>query len=68
MADFALSRGNLGDDGKMYPVILHWERRSKQFTQEFEAFALTLIWEMPVKQAGYLLSKSDLRMWPMLFA
>jgi len=26
-----------------------WEVRSKHFTQEFEAFALTLMREMPVK-------------------
>jgi len=29
-----------------------WEGRSKHFSKEFEAFALTLMREMPVKKAG----------------
>jgi len=45
-----------------------WEGRSKHFTQEFEAFALTLMREMPVKRAGQILGESDTRMWRMLFA
>ena len=34
----------------MYRVTPPWEGRSKHFTQEFEAFALTLMREMPVKR------------------
>ncbi len=48
----ALPRGRRGDDGKVYRVTLSWEGRSKHFTQKFEAFAVTLMREMPVKRAG----------------
>ena len=52
----------------MYRVTPPWEGRSKHFTQEFEASALTLIREMPVKRAGRILGESDSRMWRMLLA
>ncbi len=45
-----------------------WEGRSKHFTQESMAFAVTLMREMPVKRAGQILGESDTRMWRMLFA
>lgn len=64
----ALPRGRRGDDGKVYRVTPPWEGRSKHFTREFEAFALTLIREMPVKRAGEILGETDHRMWRMLFA
>ena len=64
----ALPRGRRGDDGKVFRVTPPWEGRSKHFTQEFEAFALTLMREMPVKRAGQILGESDSRMWRMLFA
>ena len=64
----ALPRGRRGDDNKVYRVTPPWEGRSKHFTQEFEAFALTLMREMPVKRAGQILGESDTRMWRMLFA
>ena len=64
----ALPRGRRGDDGKVYRVTPPWEGRSKHFTQEFEAFALTLMREMAVKRAGQIFSESDSRMWRMLFA
>ena len=64
----SLPRGRRGDDGKVYRVTPPWEGRSKHFTQEFEAFALTLMREMPVKRAGQILGESDSRMWRMLFA
>ena len=64
----ALPRGRRGDDSKVYRVTPPWEGRSKHFTQEFEAFALTLMREMPVKRAGQILGESDTRMWRMLFA
>jgi len=64
----ALPRGRRGDDGKVYRVTPPWEGRSKHFTQEFEAFALTLMREMPVKRAGQILGESDSRMWRILFA
>lgn len=64
----ALPRGRRSDDSKVYRVTPPWEGRSKHFTQEFEAFALTLMREMPVKRAGQILGESDTRMWRMLFA
>lgn len=45
-----------------------WEGRSKHFTREFGAFAVTLMREVPVKRAGQILGKSDSRMWRMHFA
>ena len=56
---FALPRGRRGDDSKVYRVTPPWEGRSKHFTQEFEAFALTLMREMLVKRAGQILGESD---------
>ena len=64
----ALPRGRRVDGSKVYRVTPPWEGRSKLFTQEFEAFALTLMREMPVKRAGQILGESDTRMWRMLFA
>jgi transposase len=37
-------------------------------TQEFEAFALTLMREMPVKKVGEILGETDQKMWRALFA
>ncbi len=59
----ALPRGRRANDGTVYSVIPPWEGRSKHFTQEFEAFALTLMREMPLKRAGEILGESDSRMW-----
>ncbi len=41
---------------------------AKHFTQKFEACAVTLTREMPVKRPGQILGESDTRMWRMLFA
>jgi transposase len=64
----ALPRGLRALDKKVYRVPPPWEGRSKHFTQEFEAFALTLMKEMPVKKAGEILGETDQRLWRMLFA
>ena len=71
----ALPRGRYVDEHeslhgteKVYRVTPPWEGRSKHFTQEFEAFALTLMREMPVKKAGEILGETDKRLWRMLFA
>lgn len=45
-----------------------WEGLSKHFSKEFEAFALTLMREMPVKKAGEILGETDQRLWRMLHA
>ena len=44
----ALPRGRRSPDGKIYRVTPPWEGRSKHFSQEFAAFALTLRRELPV--------------------
>jgi transposase len=70
-----LPRGQYRDYGdslngtlKVYRVTPPWEGRSKHFTQDFEAFALTLMREMPVKRAGEILGETDQRLWRMLQA
>lgn len=51
---------------KVYRVTPPWEGKSKHFTRDFEAFALTLMREMPVKKAGEILGETDQRLWRML--
>lgn len=53
-------------DGSVYRVTPPWEGKNKHFTKEFEAFALTLMREMPVKKAGEILGEGDMRLWAML--
>jgi transposase len=64
----ALPRGKRQADGTVYRVTPPWEGRGKHFTKEFEAFALTLMREMPVKKAGEILGETDQRMWRVLHA
>jgi transposase len=64
----ALPRGQCRDCRKVFTVRAPWEGRSPHLTQEFEAFALTLIREMPVARAGEILGETDQRLWRMLFA
>ena len=64
----ALPRGQCRDCQKVFTVPAPWEGRSRGFTQEFEAFALTLMREMPVQKAGEILGADDQRLWRMLFA
>jgi transposase len=64
----ALPRGKRAEDGTIYRVSPPWEGRGKHFTKEFEAFALTLMREMPVKKAGEILGETDQRMWRLLHA
>jgi transposase len=42
--------------------------RGRALTQEFEAFALTLMREMPVRKAGEILGETDQKLWRALFA
>lgn len=63
----ALPRGRT-EAGKVYRVTPPWEGKGKHFTKEFEAFALTLIREMPVKTAGKILGETDQRLWRMVIA
>src|SRR6266704_1412633 len=64
----ALPRGRRSRDGSIYRVTPPWEGRSKHFSKEFEAFALTLMREMPVKKAGEIMGETDQRLWRMLHA
>lgn len=64
----ALPRGQREHDKGVYRVTPPWEGLSKHFTKEFEAFALTLMREMPVKKAGEILGETDQRLWRMLHA
>ena len=64
----ALPWGKRQEDGTVYRVTPPWEGLGKHFTKEFEAFALTLMREMPVKKAGEILGETDQRMWRLLHA
>jgi transposase len=64
----ALPRGRCKACQKVYTVRAPWEGRSRGLTQEFEAFALTLMREMPVKKAGEILGETDQKLWRALFA
>jgi transposase len=64
----ALPRGQCKACQKVYTVRAPWEGRSRGLTQEFEAFALTLMREMPVKKAGEILGETDQKLWRALFA
>ena len=57
----ALPRGQCRDCQKVFTVPAPWEGRSRGFTQEFEAFALTLMREMPVQKVGEILGADDQR-------
>ncbi len=46
---------------------LPWEGLSTHFTQEFEAFALLLMREMPMSEVAELVCATDTRLWRMLF-
>jgi transposase len=63
-----LPRGRCPKCGKVWRVTPPWEGRAKHFTKEFEAFALTLMREMPVKKAADILGEQDTRMWRILQA
>ena len=52
----------------VWRVPVPWEGEGKHFTRDFEAFALTLMREMPMKKAGEILGEHDTRLWRMLFA
>jgi transposase len=64
----SLPRGQCKVCQKVYTVRAPWEGRSRGLTQEFEAFALTLMREMPVKKAGEILGETDQKLWRALFA
>lgn len=61
-------RGQCGLCQSVFRVPLPWEGEGKHFTRDFEAFALTLMREMPIRKAGDILGEGDTRLWRMLFA
>ena len=64
----ALPRRKCQNCGHVYRVRPPWEGKGKHFSKEFEAFALTLCREMPVKKASDILGESDQSLWRMLKA
>jgi transposase len=63
-----LPRGQCQECRKVYTVPAPWEGRSRGLTQEFEAFALALMREMPVRKASEILGETDQKLWRALFA
>lgn len=61
-------RGNCVPCGHVFRVPVPWEGEGKHFTRDFEAFALMLMREMPVKKAADIMGETDPRMWRVLFA
>lgn len=60
-------RARCGACRHVWRVPVPWEGEGKHFTRDFEAFALTLMREMPMKQAGTILGEGDTRLWRLLF-
>lgn len=61
-----LPRVQCDDCGKVYQVKAPWEGLSIHFTAAFEAMALLLMREMPVKSAAQIMCETDTRLWRML--
>lgn len=61
-----LPRGKSRQTEKVFRVPVPWEGLSKHFTFGFEAVALLLLREMPVKKVGEVLGETDQRLWRML--
>lgn len=64
----AVPRARCGACRQVWRVPVPWEGEGKHFTRDFEAFALTLMREMPMKKAGGILGEHDTRLWRLLFA
>ena len=60
-------RARCGACRHVWRVPVPWEGEGKHFTRDFEAFALTLMREMPMKKAGDILGEGDTRLWRLLF-
>lgn len=52
--------------GHLFRVRVPWEGLSKHFTSAFEAMALVLMREMPVRQAAEYVREHDTRLWRIL--
>jgi len=62
----SLPRMKCAKCGKVTTVKAPWEGKIKGFTLLFEAFALTLLREMPVNAASRILGEHDTRLWRLL--
>lgn len=62
-----LPRGKCRQCGHVFRVRPPWEGLSTHFTKEFEAFALVLMREMPMKKVAEVVGETDTRLWRMLF-
>jgi transposase len=60
-------RAKCRQSGKVWTVPVPWEGKGKHFTKDLEAFALTLMREMPVRRASEILGEEDTRLCRMLF-
>ena len=54
--------------GHIHRVEPPWEGLSKHFTKAFEAYALLLAREMPIKRAAAIVEETDTRFWRMINA
>ena len=62
-----LPRGKCRQCGHVFRVRPPWEGLSMHFTKEFEAFALVLMREMPMRKVAEAVGETDTRLWRMLF-
>ena len=62
-----LPRGKCRQCGHIFRVRPPWEGLSTHFTKEFEAFALLLMREMPMRKVAEAVGETDTRLWRMLF-
>ena len=62
-----LPRGKCRQCGHVFRVRPPWEGLSTHFTKEFEAFALLLMREMPMRKVAEAVGETDTRLWRMLF-
>jgi transposase len=62
-----LPRGKCRQCGHVFRVRPPWEGLSTHFTKEFEAFALLLMREMPMRKVAEVVGETDTRLWRMLF-
>ena len=54
--------------GHIHRVCPPWEGLSKHFTKAFEAYALLLAREMPMKRAAAMVEETDTRLWRLIEA
>ena len=63
-----LPRAKCRQCGHIHRVRPPWEGLSKHFTQAFEAYALLLAREMPIKRAAAMVEETDTRFWRLIDA